>query len=271
MKANKFLSGLALVGMMVFISCGDDESGPGALTVESVTASGTNFETGAAETGIDLFGATSVVDAPLDLTVEVTFNKEVDASTVDASSITIGGLDGDNTVTVTTNGAVVTIATSEELVRGTDYTIEVAGSVTAVDGGALAGNVSTSFSTAGVAPVTPPQEASQQIYYDFNNNLEDEVGSYNPDFSTAITYGEDRFGQASSAAVFDGDVSIVEIPDADPLMETSDFTMSFWVRTNSEGHVDAGGNPAGILFLALVFSMGFNSRSRVLMNGLRCH
>jgi hypothetical protein len=35
------------------------------------------------------------------------------------------------------------------------------------------------------------------------------------------------------AATFDGDASIIEIPNGDQLINTADFTISFWVKTNS--------------------------------------
>jgi len=225
MKTMKLLLVLALMASaMVFISCGDDE-GPGALALVSVSATGTDVLSGEA-TSVDLNGATSASGVPVDLVVTLTFSKEVDAATVSATSVSISGVTAD----VTASGATVTLTATEELARGTDYTLSI-GAIVASDGGEFVAT-SRSFSTGGVAEVTPPNADAQVAYWKFDGDDTDEMGAFNADSRTKITYVTDRFGQAESTASFDGDESLIQVPGADALMDTDDFTLSFWIKSD---------------------------------------
>lgn len=258
MKTIKFLlSTLLIASIAVFTSCGDDDSGPAVLTIVSVEASGTDVESGEAVSGIDLNGATSAQNVPVDLSVVITFDRDVDASTASSTTITLS--DGTNTipVTVTVNGAVVTLTISDDLIRGTDYTVTLAGTIAASDGGTLSGAVDRSFTTGGRLPVVPPNAADQNAYWNFDANATDQEGNYVTSAEIAVTYDEDRFGQAESAIVFDGDETIVEIADADAMMSSNDFTLSFWMKTNSIDHVNENGDPAGQFVFGLAAFYGF--------------
>jgi hypothetical protein len=250
MKTIKLLFGLLAVASLVLVtSCNDDDE-PDALSVVSVTGAGTDFDTGEPVSGIDLFGATSATDVPLDVVVTITFNKEVNAETVSNSTITVSGGDLEG-YTVAVNGAEVTATPSSELQRGTDFTVTVDGSIVAADGGTLSGSASTTFRTAGIAPVNPPQAESQVVYWDFNGDANDRVSDNNPSAEIAVEYQEDRYGQAASAAYFDGDASIIEYPNSAGLIDAQDFTISFWVRTDTVGHVNADGNRTGMFVFGL--------------------
>lgn len=97
-------------------------------------------------------------------------------------------------------------------------------------------------------------------YWNFENNANDRIGPHDPPPSgiVGITYTASRNAAAGKAATFDGDVSIIEIPDGDLLMNTNNFTLSFWVKTNSAGHTDASGNPAGQYVMGLAAFFGFH-------------
>lgn len=71
----------------------------------------------------------------------------------------------------------------------------------------------------------------------FENTAEDVAGNFNPSANGVvdITYAASRNAAAGMAATFNGTTSIIEIPNGDQLINTSDFTISFWVKTNSEG------------------------------------
>jgi len=90
-------------------------------------------------------------------------------------------------------------------------------------------------------------------HWTFEDNANDVVGDWDPTANgiVAITYTDSRNTAAGKAATFDGDVSIIEIPNGDQLINTDNFTISFWVKTNSTGHVDASDNPAGHFVLGL--------------------
>jgi hypothetical protein len=83
------------------------------------------------------------------------------------------------------------------------------------------------------------------------------VGTYNADSIVNITYTPSYKTTAGTAATFDGTTSIIEIPNADQLSNTASFSLCFWVKTNSAGHVDAAGNPKGHFVIGLSAFNGF--------------
>ena len=250
-RVIKSLFGLILVaGMLFVVSCGDDDEGTDPLAVATITASGTDFETGDPVTDIDLFGATAADAVPLDPDIIITFNKDVDESTVTASNITVTGGDPAPTPSYSTSGEVVTITFDEELQRGTDYTITVTTNVKAADGSSLNNQVTTTFGSAGRGEVTPPQEDAQQIYLPLDGSAEDATGNYAVANEAAVEYGEDRFGQPGSAAYFDGDATIIEYENGVDLL-SQDFTMSFWMHVDTVDHLNADGNLASMFVVGM--------------------
>ncbi len=230
--------GMVTATSVVMISCDDDEE-PGALTVESVTASGTDLESGSPVADIDLFGATSASDVPLDATIVVTFNKAVDPATVSATTVTVTGGATNPTPTVSASGETVTITFDEELARGIDYTLTVASGVKASDGGTLQNQASATFRTAGRADVTPPQADSQVAYWNFDGTADATVGDFTTAFAQ-VAYETDRFGFANSAANFRGATAagngdIVEIEASDALA-TPSRTISVWFKVDENDY-----------------------------------
>ena len=77
--------------------------------------------------------------------------------------------------------------------------------------------------------------AGQIAHWGFEDNANDDVGTYNPSATGVvdITYVDSRNAAAGKAASFNGTTSIIEIPNGDLLIDTDDFTISFWVKTNS--------------------------------------
>lgn len=236
MKYVKLIFGLALATAIMFMAgCDDDDDGPSAITIVSIEASGADVLSGETVTK-DLNGATAATGVPVNPVIVITFSKEIDAATASATAIQV--ITGTTAVdaTIAVSGAVVTV-TPAELDKGTDYTLSISDALLAVDGGIFV-STSRSFSTGGVAPVTPPHEADQVAYWDFDGDAEDEMGNYTTVSETDITYVTDRHGQATSTASFDGDASIIEIADGDQLMATDDFTLSFWIKSNSSQKFD---------------------------------
>ena len=215
---------VAVASIGVLMSCGEDE-GPSALTIVSIEATGTDVLTGEPTT-VDLNGATAASGVPVDLVLNVTFDREVDAATATNTTVAVDGIAAD----VTVNGAVVTLTASQELARGTDYVLTV-GEIQAADGGEFTA-VSRTFSTGGVAEVTPPNADAQVAYWKFDGDDTDEMGAFNADNRIAVSYTADRHGQAESSVSFDGDATLIEIPGADELLNTDDFTLSFWIKSD---------------------------------------
>lgn len=213
-----FMLIMALVAMFTIVGCDKEED----VKFELLTlTSGT----------IDLNGATAATGVSTNAVIVATFSKDVDAT---AATVTLKQTydNANMNVTVVAEGKVVTMTTAL-LASGTTYELTVAG-LKAKDGD-LFDNVVRSFTTAGSFVPT-----GQVAYWPFNGNANDEFGAYDPTASqvVSITYGPDRKGGASGAAVFNGDNSIIEVSNGGNLITSSNLTVSFWVKT--DGTHDAG-------------------------------
>lgn len=203
----------------------------------------------------DLNGATSPEDVPSDANIVITFNTDIDVTTATANNITlIQDYDEANIeLEISVDGPVLTVNPVNDLGSGTLYTFTLGAGLLNTDGQPLAATT-RSFTTAGTF-----SPAGMVAYWTFENTPDDVVGDFDPSASGVvdITYEASRNEEAGLAATFNGNTSIIEIPNGDQLINTSDFTISFWVKTNSEGHVDASGNPAGHFVMGLGAFYGF--------------
>lgn len=223
---------LLLGGLVTFSACKKEEEEP-PFALSTLTA-GT----------VDLNGANSATGLPPDATITATFTRPIDPATTATLQ-----RDYDKAmlpVNVTASGNTLTIDPTDDLGNGTMYILEISGIKS--QGGETLAPVTRSFTTAG--SFVP---AGQIAYFPLNGNANDEIGTRDPAAGdiVAITYGPDRKGGAGGAAVFNGDNSIIEIPDGSGLINSENLTLSFWVKTNSTDHVNAEGNPAGHFVLGL--------------------
>lgn len=209
-----------MAGVLVFSACKDDEETvEPTLAVSSITTTD----------GTDLYGSTSATTVGTDQNIIIGFS-----STVNASSLTNVKLkNGENTVasSVTASGSSVTIDPTEPLFGGTIYTVQING-VSSTDG-ATSGNVSASFTTAGIGLGSVPQAANQRMYLQLNNNVVDVTGNATTGF-TQLEYTTDRFGVENSAAYFGGSFGapgtgdIVELSGDNFLFPS--MTYSLWIK-----------------------------------------
>ena len=254
MKNLKYFLLLSSVIIIGFSSCKKDDPGPNPIVVSTIEAKGTSFEDGSDVTK-DLNGASSASDVALNSTFTITFDRDVDATTVTSSNVSLSTDDGALSAGLQTSGRTVTLTPDTDLVRGTMHTLSISG-VTATDGGSFSA-ITRSFTSEGRAPVTVPNESDMIAYWTFDGSANDATGAYPADNVVAINFGDDRFGQGNSTASFDGDESLIEVLNGDRLMESNDFTISFWIKTNSDGHVNADGNPANHFVFGLGAFFGF--------------
>ncbi len=231
MKQFKFLILLAVCAAVGYVGC-DDDDGPGALAISSITATGTDLTSGSSTT-VDLNGATAAEDVPVDAVINVTFDRTVDANSV-AGNVSIS--DGTNSVpgTVNVSGASITIDPTDDLARGTAYTLSMTSGIMAEDGGSL-GAASRTFTTAGNVEVDPPKSGNQTAYWKFDGNANAAVGTLNGT-AVGVEFQEDRFGFEGSAAYFDGDISLIEVANGTSLINES-MTISWWMKLDTAGHV----------------------------------
>lgn len=229
---------LVLFTFLAFQACKDEKT----YELDSLVAN-----------AIDLNGANSATGVDGKADIVATFSQDIDAATANNTNITLTR-DYDNAdiaLAVTVSGKVVTINPSEDLGSGTLYKLSFKTGMKYSDGTAVEAFERT-FTTAGnFAP------SGVIAHWNFEDNANDVVGNFDPSASVAITYTASRNAAAGKAATFDGDASIIEIPGADQLMNTNDFSMAFWVKPNSSGHVNADGNPAGHFVMGLSAFKGF--------------
>lgn len=214
------LSGVLLLG---FASCNnDDDDNPKALSLSALTAG-----------SIDLNGATAPNDVPINPAITATFSTGVDAATATSANITLKR-DYDNTtipLNITTSGSTVTITPSEGLASGALHKLTLGAGLKSTDGATLGTAVERTFSTDGFfAP------SGMVAYWDFNGDGMDKIDSYDVSDAIDIAYVDSRKAAAGKAASFNGTTSIMEVPGADQLMNTKDFTLSLWAKAEPVGH-----------------------------------
>lgn len=216
-----FLISLAMLTItaMFFNACKKDDE-PEDLTLETLVAG-----------AIDLNAAVSPTNVPLEPTIVATFSTEIDATTATAANIElISNYDNANIpLTITVSDKTITIVPTETLGTGTLFDLKFKSGLKSTEGEFLA-EVSRNFTTEGsFAP------AGVLAHWSFEDNADDMTGVFSPPASAVvdITYVDSRNAAAGKAASFNGASSIIEIPMGDDLMNTDDFTINFWVKTNS--------------------------------------
>jgi hypothetical protein len=243
-KRTTFMSLIVLTIFALTMQACDNDNGPTDLNINTMTIS-----------GADLNGATSPDDVPVDAEVVITFNSDIKASTATSSNILLvqDYNDEDVELNITVDGPMLTVSPAANLGNGALYRFEITSGLLNTDDQPLT-STSRTFTTTGTF-----SPAGIIAHFTFEDSPEDIVGSYDPSTSAVvdISYTASRNADAGKAATFNGNTSIIEIPNGDMLMNTDDFTISFWVKTNSEGHVDANGNPAGHFVMGLGAFFGF--------------
>jgi hypothetical protein len=229
MKRKNFFFGfvIALAAISVtFVGCKDDPENP-------------NLEALVAGT-IDLNAATSATGVPVNPTIVATFNVEIDPSTATSANITLTQEydDTDIPLAITVAGKNITIVPVDDLGTGALYALKFLSGIKSVDGLILS-EINRTFTTLGTfAP------SGAIAHWNFENNANDVAGSFNPAANGVvdITYVDSRNAAAGKAASFNGTTSIIEIPNGDQLINSHDFTISFWVRAEPQdkGHFVIG-------------------------------
>ncbi|MDI9356785.1 MAG: Ig-like domain-containing protein [Chitinophagaceae bacterium] len=191
----------------------------------------------------DLNGVTAASTVPVNGTVTATFNKDIDVSSVNSTNITVIDY-GDKPIStsLSVSGSTLSIVFAN-LFTGAGYTIGITNLKT-TDGGTFP-TITRKFATTGTfAP------SGVVAFWDFEGAdisaaSKDKVGSYNVDPASVVdvTLAASKNDILGKAASFNGSTSYADIPNADQLMNTKDFTISFWVKgdgTNTHGNFVLG-------------------------------
>lgn len=188
---NLFL--LAAAFSLMLTSCKKD---PDPLALESLMA-GT----------IDLNGATSPANVPVNPTIVATFNVDVDPATATASTITMvqDYDDAPIALNITASGNTITIAPQSSLGTGALYQLSFGAGLKSVDALAIT-PLQRTFTTEGTfAP------AGAIAHFTFEDNANDIIGPWDPAAGGIIdiTYTASRNTAAGKAATFNGSTSLV--------------------------------------------------------------
>lgn len=224
MKKNHLLFLLMIVltsTALVFNSCKKDDE-PKDLVLSTLTTG-----------DIDLNGQTSPSNVPAEPEIKATFNVDIDPATVTASSVSLKqDYDGANIpLTLEVLNNTITIKPNEALGSGALYKLVMTAAILSKDGKPLTEAIRT-FATVGTF-----SPAGLVAHWTFEDNANDVVGTFDAPANgiVDIAYTAGRNTAAGKAATFNGTTSIIEIPNGDKLISTHDFTLSFWVKTNSQG------------------------------------
>lgn len=205
--------------------------------------------------GINLNGASSATGVPKNAIITAKFSTPVDVTTANATNIKLKNTfdNSDIALTISATDNVITIDPVSDLGDGSTYELSMSTGLKGTNGTAFTATTRT-FKTGGTfAP------SGIIANWTFENNANDVVGSFNPSANgiVAITYDNSRNTAAGKAATFNGTTSIIEIPNGELLSNTANFSLAFWVKTNSTGHLDGSGNPAGYFVMGLGAFHGF--------------
>ncbi len=209
---------------------------------------------------IDLNAAVAPTNVPVNPTITATFTTEVDETTATASNITLTE-DYDNVsipLTIAVAAKVVTITPTSNLANGALYKLVITSGLKATNGEMLT-SFNRSFTTAG--SFLP---AGMVAYWNFDGNANDQTGTFNPSASgiTDISYVTGRNAASGEAAEFNGTTSLIEIPNGDALSNTSDFSISFWMKDDTTAKRDQF-----VLGLSAWFGFQFEYNSNVYGTG----
>jgi len=231
MKSRKvflgFMAALTMFAVIALNSCKDDD--PAELVLTSLVAG-----------DIDLNSATSPNTVPVEPTIVATFSTDIDPASVTASTVKMTQ-DYDNTdipLTTTVSGKTITIVPTTSLGNGALYKLMLSPDIKSKEGKFLPAT-NRNFTTVGT--FVP---AGAIAHWNFEGNSNDQAGNFNPNANGVvdITYTASRNATAGMAATFNGTTSIIEIPNGDQLINTSNFTLSFWVKAEPQekGHFVIG-------------------------------
>jgi hypothetical protein len=249
-------------------SCGDDDDGTAlGLAITALTATGTDITTGNQITK-DLNDVSVATDVPPDAVFNITFNRDVDASTVGSGAFTLTG--GGETIGTSTSasGNVVTLTPSENMVQGTDYTLGLSSAIRAQDGGAFTATT-RSFKVAGRAPAVIPQESKLVVYLPLNGEVEDAMG--HTVLNSEVTFAEDRFGVFNGSAEFNGTTNYIGVQYS-PDMSNASTTVSYWMKLPETSVFEAhfGNTDEGTITQFVTFGIGGNNGTYHEWNRFTC-
>jgi hypothetical protein len=220
MKKNILIISILLVLPAIFLIDSCKKSNPAPLNLGTLMVG-----------NIDLNGATAPTNVPVNPSITATFTTDVDAASATTSNITLTE-DYDAVsipLTISTSGKVVTIAPTSNLANGALYKLAISAGLKATNGEALP-TTNRSFTTTG--SFLP---SGVFAYWNFDGNANEQSGAFNAAATgvTDVTFETGRNTASGQAAKFNGSTSLIQIPNGPALMNSSDFSLSFWMKDDT--------------------------------------
>ena len=246
MRTSSLILSLFLVaGIVLFDGCKKEETP--VFNLVSLMTDG----------GLDLAGASAATNVPEDAMILATFSSDVDATTANTTSIMISRTDDMSQAdySVSVSGAVVTVTPTKGWDGGTQFTIDLAETLSGSNGAMFKGN-SLTFRTSGIFV---PQKDKEVLFLSFDNQAaEDEVGDHTVTTVNTLSYVEDRRGTANAAAYFDGSGNLVEVAKSADIIPPA-ATISFWIKTDLADYdgADGSGLPQTRFVMGLSAELGY--------------
>jgi len=94
-------------------------------------------------------------------------------------------------------------------------------------------------------------------YWNFEGNTFDQQGTYNVSGVTDLNYAKSFKNTLGQCAAFNGTSTVIQVSNGDQLVNTSDFSLTFWAKPNSQYQIDSLGNPKGQMVLGVGDYKGF--------------
>lgn len=235
----RFINLIGLVLVIGVFGCSKTTDTP-TLYFDSLTAGGIGL------------GIVSPTTVPPNATITGVMSSAIDPASATTNTIQLLRLFDSTYVdmTVTVSGNTITLVPKNDLGNGIYYALTFTG-IRSTDGLQLT-YLWRAFKTNG--SFGPPGLVA---YWNFENNTYDQKGNYFVSAVSDLNYYTSFRKSMGKCAVFNGTSTIIQVANADNLVNTSDFSLSFWVKSNSQYQIDSAGNPKGQMILGVGDYKGF--------------
>jgi len=236
---RRFLSFISIIILAATLSC-SKQSDPSSLAFVSLTVGGVAL------------GVVTQPNIPSNATIVACMNSDINPASVNSNSIKlVRRFDTVNVdLTITVAGSTISIVPKTNLGNGIYYDLTFS-NIIATDGTSMI-YIWRAFSTIGA--FGPPGLVA---YWNFNGNTYDQQGNYTVNSVTDLNYAPSFRRSLGQCAAFNGTSTLIEVSNGDKLVNTSDFSVSFWVKANSLYQLDSLGKRKGQMVFGVGDAKGF--------------
>lgn len=236
---QRIFSFSAFILLLIILGC-SKQSDPPTLDFNSLSAGGI---------GLSLASPTNV---PSNAKIVASLTQNIDPASANYNNIKLLRVYDTTYIdfTILVVGNTITLVPKSDLGSGVYYQLTFT-NIRSTDGLVMV-YLWRAFTTAG--SFGPP---GQVAYWNFNGNTYDQLGNYTSIFVTDLNYANSFRRSLGQCAVFNGTSTIIQVLNGDQLLNTKDFSLTFWVKANPVFQIDSAGKPKGQFILGLGDYKGF--------------